>query len=200
MDDADCPTNSVGSREPDRAEHWRSPSRNDCAVGTRTDELAYSVKPNHRMFARAIVWRPRVNSDTDSTKKERSLEENLRPPRIFVVLPALGRRPVGGFRVAYEYANRLAKSGCDVSVFHDVPSLGLFAERPDALNRIPNLLSRRHIRWFELSPEVRVRIGVPGRRARIRDAGCVSADGLANRAVGRKALSPGARRPSGVRL
>ena len=108
------------------------------------------------------------------------------------MLPALGRRPVGGFRVAYEYANRLAKSGCDVSVFHDVPSLGLFAERPDALNRIPNLLSRRHIRWFELSPEVRVRIGVPGQPAPIRDAGCVSADGLANRAVGRKALSPDA--------
>lgn len=38
--------------------------------------------------------------------------------RVTFILPGRGSYPVGGFRVVYEYANRLSKRGLDVSIVH----------------------------------------------------------------------------------
>src|SRR3546814_17960981 len=38
--------------------------------------------------------------------------------RISFVLPCSGRYPLGGFRIVYEYANRLADRGHQVSIVH----------------------------------------------------------------------------------
>src|SRR3546814_16260425 len=38
--------------------------------------------------------------------------------RISFVLPCSGRYPIGGFRIVYEYANRLADRGHQVSIVH----------------------------------------------------------------------------------
>ena len=39
--------------------------------------------------------------------------------RITFVLPVFPRGPIGGFRVVYEYANRLTALGCEVTVVHE---------------------------------------------------------------------------------
>ena len=83
---------------------------------------------------------------------------------ITFVLPGLSRKnPVGGFRVVYEYANRLADRGHTVNVVHP---LILFPEQMTPKHRlgIPLvLLTRRLTRlprvgWFDLSPKVNLMV------------------------------------------
>lgn len=38
--------------------------------------------------------------------------------KIAIALPCSGRYPIGGFRIVYEHANRLAASGHDVTIYH----------------------------------------------------------------------------------
>ncbi|MDX7952329.1 glycosyltransferase family 4 protein [Lichenihabitans sp. Uapishka_5] len=49
--------------------------------------------------------------------------------RISFVLPCSGRYPIGGFRIIYEYANRLAERGHAVTLVH------LIAPQPEQLSR-----------------------------------------------------------------
>lgn len=81
---------------------------------------------------------------------------------IFIVLPGLARKPVGGFRVAYEYANRFAQAGHEVHLFHDVPQLGRGARFARLLNLLPGRLIYRQTKWFNLDRRVHVSIGTPG--------------------------------------
>lgn len=36
--------------------------------------------------------------------------------KVCFALPGIGRHPVGGYKMTYEYANRLVTEGCDVSI------------------------------------------------------------------------------------
>ncbi len=68
--------------------------------------------------------------------------------RIAVILPGVSRNPVGGFRVHYEYANRLADRGHEVVVLTIVAS------------RIRRLMGRwadpsHLVPWFSFGPRVR---------------------------------------------
>ena len=83
---------------------------------------------------------------------------------ITFVLPGLSRKnPVGGFRVVYEYANRLADRGHTVNVVHP---LILFPEQMTPKHRlgIPLVLLTRRISglprvgWFDLSPKVNLMV------------------------------------------
>ena len=69
------------------------------------------------------------------------------PMKVVTVLPTLMTEPSGGFRVHYEYANRLAARGHDVSVVHRIESFGqrLHARRRGV---------RRLVWWFEFDPRV----------------------------------------------
>src|SRR3546814_161154 len=79
--------------------------------------------------------------------------------RISFVLPCSGRYPIGGFRIVYEYANRLADRGHQVSIVH-------FAAFPELmptkrLIRAAGQWVRDRITggylpksWFKLSPKV----------------------------------------------
>ncbi len=86
--------------------------------------------------------------------------------KITVLLPLAGDKPIGGFKVAYEYANYLTKRGHIVSVVH--PAIYRI-DKP--LNRLPLKSAVRtvvnyHIRkwtghfkptsWFEMCPSVRM--------------------------------------------
>ena len=81
--------------------------------------------------------------------------------RITFVLPKFSRHPIGGVRIAYEYANRLQARGHEVAVVHPVPGLefeGLrrwLSHRPW---RIRAHAARAHGRppWFDLDPAVPV--------------------------------------------
>ena len=81
--------------------------------------------------------------------------------KINFLLPFAGRRPVGGFKVVYEYANRLAESGYDVSVTY--PASLLFGERT-CKEKIRSLLRYAYYiltknykcnSWFALNAKVK---------------------------------------------
>jgi glycosyltransferase involved in cell wall biosynthesis len=93
-----------------------------------------------------------------------------RPLRVQIVLPRDFGHAIGGYAVAYEYANRLAARGHAVEVLHLEPDL------PTRLRRHPRseLREERRLRragpgWFGLSSDVRIRstraLGRSSRRA-----------------------------------
>ncbi|AXH00327.1 glycosyltransferase family 1 protein (plasmid) [Deinococcus wulumuqiensis] len=76
------------------------------------------------------------------------------------VLPGAGVEPVGGFKIVYEYANRLSLLGYKVSVVHS-PNIE-FSLKPSSIKRglgyIKRSIDKSYIpRWFELHSEVDVR-------------------------------------------
>ena len=84
--------------------------------------------------------------------------------KITFVLPGYPWRPVGGFRVVYEYANGLAQRGHEVSVVHprrlanDVPaatSSGSLRLRLQA-GRLRNLIIRPAVRWAPIDERVKM--------------------------------------------
>ena len=81
--------------------------------------------------------------------------------RITFLLPGAGRVPVGGYKIVYEYANRLAETGHVITIVHAANLL----KEADYHLRIRNLiryLKRKLLRdygprqWFELRPDVNI--------------------------------------------
>ena len=71
--------------------------------------------------------------------------------RVTIVLPKYTNRPIGGFRVHYEYANRLAARG------HAVTVVGLVRSRRVRLG-IRRRGLRRFTSWFDFDPRVHLKI------------------------------------------
>ncbi|MEV4422529.1 glycosyltransferase family 4 protein [Patulibacter sp. NPDC049589] len=90
--------------------------------------------------------------------------------RITFVLPKFSRNPIGGVRIAYEYANRLQARGHEVTVVHPVPGLE-FGGLRRWLHHRPWRIRAHALRaggrpgWFPLHPDVRT-TAVPGRTPR----------------------------------
>lgn len=90
--------------------------------------------------------------------------------RINFIQSSFPLRPVGGFRVVYEYANRLVDRGHDVSVVH--PRL-LFSSPPKSLYRwlrrkaarVVDLSFPPKVDWLRIDPRIRM-LYVPDLRAR----------------------------------
>jgi glycosyltransferase involved in cell wall biosynthesis len=79
--------------------------------------------------------------------------------RVTFVLPSYEPRPNGGFKVVYEYANRLAARGHAVGVVHPWTGpgpRGALAGRLKRLRFYPR--ARRGVSWFRLAPEVDFRL------------------------------------------
>jgi glycosyltransferase involved in cell wall biosynthesis len=81
--------------------------------------------------------------------------------RITFILPGAGRKPVGGFKVVYEYANRLSRLGHRITVVH--PALlqmdSSAAERARSVTRYLYGLVRSGPSpksWFAIDPAVRL--------------------------------------------
>ena len=85
--------------------------------------------------------------------------------RITFVLPTFARKPIGGVRVVYEYANRLATLGCEVTVVHErwrqgwaQPVVHVREAWRDIWNSLrPNRL-RTAMKWFPVDNRVRLAI------------------------------------------
>jgi len=84
--------------------------------------------------------------------------------RISFVLPFSGHQPVGGFKVAYEYANGLVRRGHEVTVFH-APSRKLGESSPKCLARQSLVYAVKALgmaggyrpdSWFRIDPRVRL--------------------------------------------
>lgn len=86
-----------------------------------------------------------------------------KPLKLLFVLPSVASSPVGGFKVVYEYANRLSRRGHHLVVAHLV-GLGtssLLTDRATARVKyvMRRLAGRKHIAsWFPVDPDVDLRI------------------------------------------
>src|SRR5690625_193459 len=84
--------------------------------------------------------------------------------RITFLLPTFAPRPSGGFRVVYEYANRLVERGHEVTVVHPRrlpyvqkwPYEGLWPWVRARLGRIRRTLFTPRLTWFPIDPRVRM--------------------------------------------
>jgi glycosyltransferase involved in cell wall biosynthesis len=83
--------------------------------------------------------------------------------KIVFLLPQEGSRPAGGFKVVYEYANRLTRRNHQVQVFHVASSFPHVAhlsllDRLRFFRYLPFALSGnwKPIRWFKLDPAVKI--------------------------------------------
>lgn len=100
--------------------------------------------------------------------------------RISLILPVGGNMPVGGVKIAYEYANRLVRRGHSVAVVHPAMLVKdlTAGEHPRLLLRYLRRLvdgSYQPRTWFTMDPRVRL-LWVPSLRARhIPDADAVVA-------------------------
>lgn len=80
--------------------------------------------------------------------------------RVTFVLPGAGDLPVGGFKVVYEYANRLTEQGYTVSVVHTAQpdrEAGLTTRLKKGVRFVQRTLDKSYRPgWFALHPDVRL--------------------------------------------
>lgn len=92
------------------------------------------------------------------------LRNTMKPVRVTFLMPCYAWRPMGGFRVVYEYANRLVNRGYHVTVVHPRRLEYPPPENPTLLQRlrkaprrIRELVSRPAIRWQQIDKRVNLR-------------------------------------------
>lgn len=75
---------------------------------------------------------------------------------ITFIIPGCSRRPIGGVKVAYEYAGHLADWGCDVTICNLCDRLLKELPLPEALRRFACKVAVRYYpRWFKLNPKIK---------------------------------------------
>lgn len=75
---------------------------------------------------------------------------------ICFVLPGFSRRPSGGYKMVFEYANRLVEEKCDVSILFLNDEAFNRYHFPKAIKRfLSNLFTQIEPRWFHLDARVR---------------------------------------------
>lgn len=85
------------------------------------------------------------------------------PLRITFVLPHLRAKPIGGYRIIYEYASRLASRGHDITLVHPIylaegSAVQHFARRSEWRERRARRSGAPIIPWFTFPAGVNVRI------------------------------------------
>lgn len=85
----------------------------------------------------------------------RNSEEVDTKAKINFILPFKPRRPAGGFRIMYEYANRLAKRGYRVHLTFPVKTAHMKYRLPYLVRRILSKLEGfNRDKWFEFDPAI----------------------------------------------
>jgi len=79
--------------------------------------------------------------------------------RINIVLPFFPKKPVGGIKIMYEYANRLSQLGFEVIIYHSMFVPYVKYRMPVALRliRIKVFHTNSKPNWFELQQNIRTR-------------------------------------------
>lgn len=90
--------------------------------------------------------------------------------KISILLPGLGRKPIGGLKVMYEHANRLAASGHEIFIYHSMGierGAGIFVACKNYKNFFKNRLRNKFgpASWFKLHSDIKVNL-VPELSAR----------------------------------
>lgn len=89
-------------------------------------------------------------------------------PAVHILLLAPSKTPIGGYKVAYEYANALVQLGIPVTVWHSESFSGIEGNRRHFRRAAKSLLAwwlrgqrtewlRNGVTWFDLDPHVTVR-------------------------------------------
>jgi glycosyltransferase involved in cell wall biosynthesis len=84
--------------------------------------------------------------------------------RITFVLPGWSiHKPIGGFKVVYEYANRLSERGYQIDIVHPLllsPREARFKQKikRSALWMVKHFLRSPKVKWFSISPKVSISI------------------------------------------
>lgn len=80
--------------------------------------------------------------------------------RITIILPPLSSSPIGGYKVQYEYANRLSRKHYEVTIVHTWNPFKAGRRVRDVANQVIVMCFRRDIsiNWFSMDPDVRVRL------------------------------------------
>lgn len=77
------------------------------------------------------------------------------PTRINFILPFKPRRPAGGFRIMYEYANRLAKKGYKVHLTYPIRTPYMKYRLPYTIRYILSIVEGfRTDKWFDFDPSI----------------------------------------------
>lgn len=72
------------------------------------------------------------------------------------MLPGVARQPVGGYKIVYEYANRLIHENCDVSILYLNQDLLKNYSVPSWVKKyVANILTKFEPRWFKLNPKIK---------------------------------------------
>lgn len=102
--------------------------------------------------------------------------ENKESMNICFVLTNYDRRPSGGFKIVYEYANRLCAKRHKVSIFY-INNTALINKPIPAFTRDPliALFTRMFPRWFKLDKRIRKVNGRKGYNEYIKDVDVVIA-------------------------
>ena len=113
--------------------------------------------------------------------------QRLRPGRamrITFVLPSFGAKPMGGYRIVYQFANGLVEGGDEVTVVHGALLEPWQYRSPLSLRREPKVLVRglvdlvsrpREIGWQSIDPRVRLEFVPTLAAAQVPDADVVVA-------------------------
>lgn len=76
--------------------------------------------------------------------------------KVCFVLPGVSRQPVGGYKMVYEYSNKLVAEGCDVSILYMNENSYKKYKVPQLVrNFISNCETQIQPKWFSLDPRVK---------------------------------------------
>jgi hypothetical protein len=101
--------------------------------------------------------------------------------RIEFVLPKAEKRIVGGYKIVYEYANRLTVRGHNISIMYINERAFESYRLPRKLRKVmANLLTRVEPRWYDLNKKIKKYSGLDSRkndkRAKVDVVFCTAVD------------------------
>lgn len=107
--------------------------------------------------------------------------------KICFVLPRFTRRPIGGFKIVYEYANRLCTSGDKVCFLFVNDNVFLEYKVPRILKSLcSNIMTQLEPRWFPLNKSIRKISGIHSIKNKLQDVDVCIATGAETVAVCKK--------------
>ena len=107
--------------------------------------------------------------------------------KICFVLPRFTRRPIGGFKIVYEYANRLCNSGDKVYLLFVNDNVFLEYKVPRIFKSVcSNIMTQIEPRWFPLNKSIRKISGLYNAKKKLQDVDVCIATGAETVAVCKK--------------
>ncbi len=90
--------------------------------------------------------------------------------RVCFVLPRFARRPIGGYKMVYEYANRLSKSGYKVYLLFVNDNVFLEYKIPEILKKpCSSIMTQIEPKWFLLDKSIKKISGIDNAEKKLKD-------------------------------